>query len=96
MPVIAQSNKDKLHRILENNLDKLQEMGFVITYQKEDYVSLYHGGYDLGIELYCSEIRDEYQGVYMSICRDGKEIKQRKGRNVISNITRFIERTTKE
>lgn len=92
MLVIAQSNKDKLRKILENNLDKLQEMGFEITYQKEDYVSLYHGGYDLGIDLYCSEIRDEYQGVYMSITRDKKELVHCKGRNVVSNITRYIQK----
>ena len=96
MPVISQKNIEQLNKILENNLDKLLEMGFEVTYQKIDFVKLYHGGYDLEIHLYCSIIRDEYQGVYMSICRDGKEITQRKGRNVISNITRFIERTTKE
>lgn len=96
MPVISQKNIEQLNKILENNLDKLLEMGFKITYRKIDFIKLYHGGYDLEIELYCSEIRDDYQGVYMSIGRDGKEIKQRKGRNVISNITRFIERTTKE
>jgi hypothetical protein len=67
-------------------------MGFDITYQADGFIKLYNGEYDLGIVLYKAEERDDYSGVYMDITRDNIAIKECKGRNVISNITRYIEK----
>lgn len=78
--------------ISQKNLDALLDMGFEIRYQAEGCMRLFNGKYNVGIDLYHSEQRDDYDGVYMSITDiDGVELKQCKGRNVISNITRWIE-----
>lgn len=78
--------------ISNKNLKILTEMGFEVTYRTDDYIKFYHGIYDRGIELYYADKKDEYKGVYMDITRDGIVVKSCKGRNVISNITRYIEK----
>ena len=78
--------------ISQKNLDRLIEMGFEITYQADGFIKLFNGKYNFGINLYRSDSSDTYQGVYMGITDiDGMEIKSCKGRNVISNVTRWIE-----
>ena len=78
--------------ISQKNLDKLIDMGFEITYKADGFIKLFNGKYNFGIELYRSDSIDTYQGIYMSITDiDGVEIKSCKGRNVISNVTRWIE-----
>lgn len=76
--------------ISRKNLNKLLEMGFEITFESDSFVTLYHGQYDLGIDLYLPDKKDDYNGVYMSITRDRIALKECKGRNVISNITKYI------
>lgn len=78
--------------ISQKNLDKLIEMGFEIKYKNDGIIRLFNGKYNFGVDLYHSHPRDEYQGIYMSITDiDGKEVKHCKGRNVISNVKRWIE-----
>ena len=78
--------------ISQKNLDRLINIGFEITYKADGFIKLFNGKYNFGIELYRSDSRDTYQGIYMSITDiDGVDIKSCKGRNVISNVTRWIE-----
>lgn len=81
--------------VSQKNLEILIDMGFEITYQTEDFIKLYNGKYDLEIDLFQSEERDFYSGVYMHIIRDNIVTKECKGRNIISNITRYIKRHCK-
>ena len=50
----------------------------------------------LGIDLYQSDKKDTYSGVYMDITKNGISVKECKGRNVISNITKYIEKHCKQ
>lgn len=81
--------------ISQKNLNVLINMGFEITYKEEDFIKLYNGKYDLGIRLYQPDKKDSYNGVYMDITRDNISVKECKGRNVISNIERYIEKYCK-
>ena len=77
--------------ISQKNLDRLINIGFEITYKADGFIKLFNCKYNFGIELYHSDPRDDYQGVYMSITDiDGVEIKSCKGRNVISNVNKWI------
>lgn len=79
--------------ISKANLDTLIGMGFEVTYQAEDYIKLFCGKYNLGIDLFCSDPKDDYTGVYMHLTDVyGVVLKEGKARNVISNVKRYIER----
>jgi len=77
--------------ISKKNLNKLLAMGFEVKCEMKDFMKLVHKEYSFGITLFCSDERDPFQGVYMSIDDvTGTELKLCKGRNVISNVTRWI------
>lgn len=84
---------DKITELIsQKNLNKLIEMGFEVTYKENGFIRLFNGKYNLGLDLFQSDPKDDYQGIYMSITDiDGCELKSGKARNVISNVTRWIE-----
>lgn len=84
--------------ITDKNLKKLEDLGFEKTYMSEngDFMRLVHKEYHFRITLYKTDPRDDYQGIQMSIDDiDGKQIKQYKARNVVSNARRWLERIKK-
>ncbi len=78
--------------ITQKNLQTLIDMGFEVTCKSEDFIKLYNGEYDVGIDLYKPHEKDTYTGIYMDITKNNVSIKECKGRNVISNISRYIKR----
>ena len=78
--------------ISQKNLDKLVAMGFEITYKSNGFIRLVNGKYNFRLTLFKPDPKDEDQGICMSIEDiDGIELKSGKARNVISNVTRWIE-----
>lgn len=79
--------------ISQEKLKTLYDMGFELLSEYDNMIRLIHKEYAFKIDLYHSDARDPWQGVYMHICDiDGIVIKELKGRNVIANARRYVEK----